>query len=130
MNIRLAKAKAFGLSSIILYCNLIAFFTTALVFRSIDLENTPGVNGDEAFYGVQAERLISGRPFTKLTPNGHLINPFYVGIEAALLHFSAPSFAILRIPALIAGVLAVVLTYFLGRRVFGEATASLGTAKQ
>jgi hypothetical protein len=124
MNIRLAKGKTLGLSTIIWYCNLIAFFTTALVFRSIDLENTPGVNGDEAYYGDQAECLISGRPFPKLTPSGQLINPFYVGIEAALLHFFAPSIAILRIPALIAGVLVVVLTYFLGRRVFGEATAS------
>jgi hypothetical protein len=125
MNIRSTKAKRLGLTGIILYSNLIAFFAAALVLRSVDLENTPGVNGDEAFYGFQAECLISGCPLPKATPTGHFINLFHVGLEVAFLHFSAPTITVLRLPALIAGVLAIILTYLLGRRVFGEATSAL-----
>jgi hypothetical protein len=109
----------------LLVLNIVALVSVALAFRVIQLGQLPGVNGDEAWYGVQASRLLEGKPFARATGSGNPLNPFFTGMDAALLLFFRPTFTLLRIPALICGVLTVALAYVLGRRVLDRTTAAI-----
>lgn len=106
---------------------ILAMFAVAFWFRVEGLPDLPGINGDEAWYGVQAENLLAGRPVAWRTPTGLPLNPFLVGIEVLLLTVFEPSFWILRAPSVICGVLAVVLTYVLGSRVLDRTSAWIAT---
>ena len=50
------------LSRLLVAANLIAIIAMAIWFRCRDLENLPDINGDEAWYGVQAESVLHGEP--------------------------------------------------------------------
>lgn len=79
----------------------------ALAFRLWRLDSLPGINGDEAWYGVQMLNLATGQPFEWKTPPGNILNPFYSGLVLLLQLPFAPHFWILRGAAVISSVLAV-----------------------
>ena len=117
-----------GLGRILLAANLAALFGLALWFRVTSLESFPEPNGDEAWYGVQAEHLLQGRPFSPRTGNGNPVNPFHAGFEVLLLLGFPPSLWILRASAVAGGVAAVGLTYPLIRRALDRPTALIAAA--
>jgi hypothetical protein len=99
----------------------------AVALRGWQLDHLPGVNGDEAWLGVQASRLAQGESIVWETPTGNPLNPFYLG-PLALLHVAfAPSFTLLRSVAVASGVAALAVNYWFARRLFGERTAVIGT---
>jgi hypothetical protein len=79
----------------------------AIAFRVWRLGTVPGINGDEAWYGVQMEQLAAGQRFEWKTPPGNLLNPFHSGVLLVLLRAFAPEFWILRAPAFVSSVAAV-----------------------
>ena len=87
----------------------------------------PGVNGDEAWYGVQAERIIDRGCVAARTPTGNPLNPFMIVPQVLLHEFSPPSFALLRTPALVSGLLALLLNLAMCARAFGWRMAWLTT---
>jgi hypothetical protein len=113
---------------IILGAAVAVLLIVAVAFRVADLDHLPGVNGDEAYYGsiVMAQRaglrpkLVSG--------SGLPLNPFYTGV-LYLIHaiHPAPSFQLLRLPALLAGLALLALAYPLLVRVFDKPTALAAT---
>jgi hypothetical protein len=106
-----------GLAAIVL------LFAVAAWFRVAQLGTVPGINGDEAWYGVQAANLVGGRPVTWRTPTGLPVNPFFTGLEVPLLARSPAAFWMLRFPAALSGLLAVALMYGLGARALDRTTA-------
>lgn len=107
--------------------NVLALLAVALVFRFWKLENLPGINGDEAWYGIQAQAFLEGGQPAWKTPTRNPINIFFLGPQV-LLHWDAePSFWRLRIPAVISGIAALVVNFWLCRRVFGLPTAVVST---
>ena len=106
---------------------LVLLFAIAFWFRVAHLQKVPGINGDEAWYGVQAANLLAGRPLAWWTPTGLPLNPFFTSIEVLLLAIFKPAFWILRAPAVISGVLTVVLTYVLGARALDRIAALIAT---
>jgi hypothetical protein len=105
----------------------IALFAVAVWFRCWDLGRIPGVNGDEAWSGVQAERLLHGQCVRAQTPTGNPLNPFFMAPQVLVHAFTEPSFAALRMPALVSGLIALALNYCLCRRAFGPRVAWLTT---
>ena len=99
--------------------------TGAVVARVWHLGSLPGINGDEAWYGVQAMRFLNGQPVSWFTPSGLPVNPFFTGLELPFLLIFEPRFWILRAPALISGLLAVLLADVLGRRAVGRTSARI-----
>jgi hypothetical protein len=93
-----------------------ALLTMALALRVWHLETLPGINGDEAWYGVQMLNLMDGQPVEWRTPPGNLLNPFFSGLVLLMQLPFAPHFWILRAPAVISTVLAVVACAVLWRR--------------
>ncbi len=107
--------------------NCLALLIVAVLLRALDLGNIPGINGDEAWSGVQALRILKGETFDWRTPTGNPINFFFmlplIGLHAAL----PASFALLRVVPLVSGLLALAANYFLCRRAFDTRTALVST---
>ncbi len=108
---------------LLLGAGVLAILTFAIALRTCRLGNVPGLNGDEAWSGVQAMRLATGQSFAWRTPTGNPANPFYLGPLAALHLWLGPSTTVLRIPALVSGLAALAANFLLCRRTFGSTAA-------
>jgi hypothetical protein len=106
---------------------LSALLAVALWLRIWQLGNLPGINADEAWYGVQVNRFLAGEAFTWRTPTGNPINPFFLGPLVLLHALFEPSFVLLRSVALASGLLAIGVNYLLCRRAFDRHTAIAST---
>jgi hypothetical protein len=106
---------------------VVALLVVAVWLRASQLENVPGINGDEAWSGVQALRWLQGETIDWKTPTGNPVNVFFLIPLMALHAFLPPSFIVLRFVSLASGVLALVVNYFLCRRAFDLRTAVVST---
>ncbi len=111
----------------LLTINTAALLTVAVLLRFWHLGNIAGVNGDEAWSGVQALRLIGGEDIAWRTPTGNPVNWFMLGPLAALHIYFAPSVWLLRLPALVSGLAVPVVNYWLCRRTFDQRTAVISS---
>jgi hypothetical protein len=107
--------------------NALALVLAAVWLRGHSLGNIPGVNGDEAWYGVQAWRMLHGGPMDWNTPTGNPLSPFFVGPLALLHLWLPPSILLLRCVALAGGMAALAVNWLLCSRVFGRRTAVIST---
>jgi hypothetical protein len=107
--------------------NLVGLVVVAIWFRCHALGNLPGINGDEAWYGVQAELVLHGQPIAWRTPTGNLLNPLFFGPQLLLHAMFEPSFALLRVTAALSGLMALALNWWFCRRVFGPRAAAIST---
>jgi len=107
--------------------NAAALLLVAVWFRCRSLENIPGINGDEAWYGLRALELLSGGQLAWQTPTGNPVNPFFLGPIVLLHACFAPSISLLRSVALASGVLALAVNWLLCRWVFDRRTALIST---
>src|SRR5690242_21330381 len=92
---------------LVVTANVIAVIAMAIWFRCRDLENLPAINGDEAWYGVQAELVLHGEPIAWRTPTGNFLNPFFFGPQLLVHAICEPSIAALRSTAVASGLLAL-----------------------
>jgi hypothetical protein len=107
---------------------LAAVVLAGIAVRVIALDRLPGVNGDEAWFGVNVQEfIIGGAPFWS-TPVGNPLNPFHSGPLFAVSLFMDPALILLRIPAALWGGLAVLLAYPLLRQPMGRSAAAYVTA--
>ena len=107
---------------------VLILFGISGVFRLLWLDRIPGLNGDEGWYGSQITRALNGRPWSAITPCGLPINPELFGTEAILLLLTKPTVLVLRFPAVMWGMVGVVLTYFLHRWVYRDRAEAVLTA--
>ncbi len=101
-----------------------ALVALGVVARTIWLDSLPGLNGDEAWYGVQ---VVSGAASLR-TPTGNLVNPLHLAPLALLQPFAPLAPWVLRAPALLAGLVTLALGHRLLRRSLGPAEAACFTA--
>ena len=101
---------------------------TGVGYRMVALGRLPGINGDETYYPVAAMNVRDGRPQRLVSGSGFPLNPLYVG-PTYFLHLShpTPSFALVRLPALVSGLLALALMYPLVLRVSDRHAALYAT---
>ncbi len=124
----------------VLRWEMICVFTivVGLVWRAWQFGEVPGVNGDEAWYGVQSQRFLDEYVYGKSlplaervnfrTPTGNIWNPFLMIPRIFLDAGFEPSVSSLRLPALISGVLTLFVNWWLCQRALNCATAWLTTA--
>ncbi|MBV9122987.1 MAG: hypothetical protein JO112_06505 [Planctomycetes bacterium] len=116
------------LPQLTLALGLVLLLGVSILFRVLALDRYPGINGDEAWYGVQVKEFLTGGHYLLKTPSGLVLNPAYSGLLLILQAiWPAPSFWILRLPALLSGLLLVGLTYPLIRRTLGPTIALVCT---
>jgi hypothetical protein len=107
---------------------LAGLFALGIWFRITSLESMPFPDGDEAWYAVQVAHLLKGKAFEAFTPYANPLNPFFAGMHIPALLTTKPALWLLRVPAVVCGILAIVLTYVLGRKVFDRTTALIASA--
>lgn len=112
---------------LLLLVNCVALLAVAVWLRVWRLDNMPGVNGDEAQYGVNALQWLRGEPVPLRTNTGNPLNVFFF-VPQVLVHAVAPpSFALLRSVAAASGIAALVLNWILARRLLGTRFAVIST---
>jgi hypothetical protein len=121
-----AKTTRVG-GSFPLAVNAVALLAVALLMRAWRLGNIPGINGDEAWYGVHAIALARGESIDWWTPTGNPINVFFLFPLAALHAVFSPSVVLLRSVSVVSGVLALAANFWLCRKVFDARTAIVST---
>ncbi len=107
--------------------NALALVLVAVWLRGHALGNVPGVNGDEAWYGVVAWRMLHSATVDWHTPTGNPLNPLLIG-PLAMLHVGLPpSIVLLRSVALAGGLAALGINWLGCRWVFDRRTAAIST---
>lgn len=124
-NVRPTRSRAGA--GIPLVVAVVCLVGLAVLFRVWQLSSLPGVNGDEAWSGVQAVRLARGEPVAWRTPSGNPVNVFFVLPLAALHTVFSPSFALLRSISVVSGLAAVAANWWLCRRAYDTRTAVVST---
>ena len=89
----------------------------SIALRVIWLQRLPGVNADEAWFGLSALALLDGDPHW-LTPNQRLGNPFFIVLAAAVHLLMEPSVLALRVPAVLSGVVLILGSGWLARSLY------------
>jgi 4-amino-4-deoxy-L-arabinose transferase-like glycosyltransferase len=95
----------------------------SLWMRVSSLEALPDIDGDEAWYGVQAGRILRGQPYSLWTAHHNPVNPLHIGIVGLVLTVARPELWVLRVPCLLAGLAAIPATYWLMARALDRGTA-------
>jgi len=99
----------------------------AVWFRLWRLDHVPGVNGDEAWYGVQVMSWLRGETVAWRTPTGNPMNPFYFFPLSGVHSLWGVGFWQLRSVAAASGLLALLVNFCLARRAFGLEIATIST---
>lgn len=107
---------------------LVLLFAIALWVRISSLESLPDVNGDEVWHAIQLTNLMRGEPYRLWTVTDLPLSPIHAALELPFLLVFKPSLWVVRLPALLTGILAVVLTYVLGSKILDRTTALIATA--
>lgn len=102
-----------------------AVLAVAVFFRLYALGRLPGINGDEAWYGVQVQHFLEGATPQWRTPTGNLPGPLHLGVLLLLQKVFPPSFVLLRVPSVLSSLGALGLTYAVVRRHFDRPTGTL-----
>ena len=113
-----------GLSAV----GLALVFAASVWFRVSSLDAIPWHNGDESYEGIELVRMLQGQRFTIFTTNGNLMSPFFLGLQLPFQWSTKPALWVLRVPAVISGILAIVLAYAIGRKALDRPTALLASA--
>jgi hypothetical protein len=101
---------------------LVVLFAASLWLRTTSLETLPVLDGDEAWHAIQFAKMIRGEPFSIQTATGIPLSPFHTALEFPLLLAFPDSLWVMRVPPVITGVLAIVITYWFGARMLDRTT--------
>jgi hypothetical protein len=111
----------------LLAASAVAMLIVSIGFRCRSLDNIPGVNGDEAWYGLRAMEILQGHAWNVVTPTGNVPNPLFL-CPLVLLHLALrPAIWVLRSVSLASGLAALAVNFWLCRRVFDRLTAVIST---
>lgn len=127
MMVRNSIFKEMWASGWVFWINILLILIISVLFRIVALDHIPGINGDEAFYGVNVLNALERGRFLDHTPSGNILNPFYSGLLFVLQSFLPVSFWTLRLPALLTGLLLLPTTFYLTRGMFGREVALWAT---
>lgn len=99
---------------------LITIILASVYMRWVNLSNIPGINGDEAEYGVRMLWLLERGEMDWFTYMGNVINPFYYGLVLLSVAVLGNQALALRLPAALVGTALIGLTYWLVGKMWGK----------
>jgi len=106
---------------------LVVVIALGCAFRLVALDRVPGINGDEAWFGVNVQERFAHHPTFERTPSGMPLDPFHSVPLEFITRIAPPSFWALRFPAALWNVLALLLAYPLLAAPLGRLAAILTT---
>lgn len=111
----------------VVWCSGLLVLSIAVWFRVWNLGHLPGINGDEAWYGVQAMSWLRGETVSWSTPTGNPLNPFYFLPLTAVHAVWGVGVWQLRCVAAVSGIVALLVNYILAKRAIGSVAAAVST---
>jgi hypothetical protein len=102
-----------------------ALLALAVTARLLWLHSLPGVNGDEAWYGVWVEGALRDRVWGGATPTGNFPNPFFLAPLGIVQAIADPAPWVLRVPAVLSGLGFILVGYAGLRAAFGRSSATV-----
>ena len=82
----------------------LALAAVGLFLRVWHIDWIPGLNGDEAWYGIVARHIVSGQGVPAFTPNRNFLNPFFMAPQLLFAVALPPGVATLRAVSVLAGI--------------------------
>lgn len=104
---------------------LVAAVVAGILLRLIWLDRLPGIDGDEAWYGVLGQQWAAGDFVYWRTPTGNYPGPIQIAADAIGQWIAPGQFIVLRIAPLLSSLAAMAMAWRIGRRHFDGATARL-----
>src|SRR3989338_1567513 len=99
---------------------VVALLLLGFFLRVLDLTGTPpGIDGDEAFYYLDASRLLQGL-FRLYFSTNYGVEPMFIYMEAVMLRLLGSHAFALRYTAVVGGMLSLAACYALGHRMLGR----------
>jgi len=95
----------------------------ACLMRFVGLGHLPGINGDEAYLGTKVVLFMRGEEISLLTGTNLPPDPLSFLLSMGVHAVGPISFVSLRLPSALSGVLAVILSFVLFRRLWGTGAA-------
>ena len=102
-----------------------ALIGVGIWFRVTSPTSLPLIDADEAFFGVQANRVLDGKLPAFETYTKNLVSPINAGLQIPLIAAFGPRWWILRAPTIASGVLAIFFSAWMLRKPLDRATALL-----
>ena len=102
-----------------------AAVVAGIALRLMWLDRLPGIDGDEAWYGVIGQHWAAGDFVFWRTPTGNYPGPLQLAADAIGQLVAPGSFIVLRAAPLLSSLAAMALAWRIGRRHFDPATARL-----
>lgn len=99
----------------------------AVGLRIWRLGTIPGMNADEAQYGIYALQFLRGEPFPLTTNTGNPLNLFFFVLQVGCHWLFEPSFALIRVPAVVSGLGALLINYLFAARLVNRRMATIST---
>lgn len=124
---RVGKVRGLFSGRWVAWCNGLLVLGIAVLFRVWNLGHVPGINGDEAWYGVQAMSWLRGEAVSWSTPTGNPLNPFYFLPLTAVHAVWGVGVWQLRCVAAVSGIVALLVNYILAKRALGSDAAAVST---
>jgi hypothetical protein len=106
---------------------IVTLLAAGVAFRFMRLSSVPGVSGDEGWWGIQALAWLSNQPYEAQTTSGNPIDLLFLIPVALAQHLGSPSFFMLRLVPAVVNVLALPVSFFFVRRLYGGTTAWIHT---
>lgn len=91
-----------------------------IFLRLYEVHRLPGMQGDEAWYGLQARLWLRGEEIAWRTPTGNVPGMLHLWSLIFLHALFEPSLLLLRLPTIASSIAAMLLAYAIGRRFFGR----------
>jgi 4-amino-4-deoxy-L-arabinose transferase-like glycosyltransferase len=110
------------------FAALLLLLAVAAFFRFTQLNDVPpGMTHDEAAFGAEAEAILSGqRPVYFALGYGH--EPLYAYLVAGAFRLLGRTLLALRVTSAVCGMLVVLLTYLVARKMFSTSVAWVAAA--
>jgi 4-amino-4-deoxy-L-arabinose transferase-like glycosyltransferase len=112
---------------ILLAVNAVALLAVSFWLRGHELASLPGINGDEAWYGIQAGQMLRGEKYLLRTPSALPVNPLFFGPVVLVHCFGAPSILLLRSVAVACGLATLAVNYCFARWLWDRRAAVCST---
>ena len=117
------RPLAIGRKDLLLSLVLFAAALALRAYRTAEFPNT--FSGDEGSAGLFAVEFLSGRVNNPLTLGWFSFPSLYFAVQSAAIALFGQTIEAVRLTSAVAGALTVVALYWLGRAMFGRATALL-----
>lgn len=102
----------------------LGIFAGALFLRLAAIDRIPGIFADDIEIASKMRLMLQGKTSSWMTDSARPISPFYAGLALFFQSTLPPTFLVARLPAVLGGMLTLLLSFLFFRRIRGNSFAA------